>query len=48
VIIYPNVAEFDFFEKERQKLLEEFDFIADGFVCKLKLLENHQHENKGE
>ena len=50
-IIYPNVAEFDFFEKERQKLLDEFSDIADGFVCKLKLLEEqltHQHEDKGE
>ena len=50
-IIYPNVAEFDFFEQERQRLLDEFKYITDGFICKLEVLRGqltHQYEDKGQ
>lgn len=39
-IMYPNVAEFDFFETERQRLLEEFNVIIEGFVQKLELIQS--------
>lgn len=49
-IIYPNIGEFDFFEKEKQRLLDEFEYITDGFVCKLEIIrDNLTHkQDKGE
>ena len=41
-IINPNIAEFDFFETERQRLLDEFNFITEGFINKLELLKSRK------
>ena len=43
-IICPNVGEFDFFENERQRLIDEFDYVYEGFICKLEILRNQKGE----
>lgn len=39
-ILSPKIAEFDFFETERQRLLNEFRFITEGFINKLELIKS--------
>lgn len=46
-LITPNIAEFDFFEAERQRLLEEFDSIRNGFCSKCYILrENNEKQEQ--
>lgn len=45
-LLTPNVAEFDFFEAERQRLLDEFESIRKGFSSKCYILRANKEKQE--